>query len=199
MRRLMVLVLLALGWVALSPAPAAYACDTASPPRAKQLNQAEAVFTGTVKQVTADPADAGRTTLYVIEVDRVFKGEPIKTEVTVSSPARKARCGLVGVKQGNRYLFVAGSVTKGMFQARSFQGTQAINREVRSDLKKVLGQGEPPADARARSGADELTTTRVDHTSAPSVANMVLPGLVLALVGCLVLVLARLFGRPRHQ
>lgn len=198
MRRLMVIVLLALGWVALSPATAAYACDTASAPRAKQLDQAEAVFTGTVKQVTADPADAGATTLYVVEVDRVFKGRSVNTEVTVSSPTKRAKCGLVGVEKGNRYLFVSGQVTKGMFQARSFQGTQAVNAEVRADVERVLGQGTPPADAQDQ--ADEgVTTTQVDESSAPSVARMVVPGLVLALIGCLVLVLTRFFGRPRQS
>ncbi|QIX25254.1 hypothetical protein ncot_00620 [Nocardioides sp. JQ2195] len=198
MRRLMVIVLLALGWVALSPATAAYACDTASAPRAKQLTQAEAVFTATVKRVTADRAGAGATTLYVVEVDRVFKGERVNTEETVSSPTKRAKCGLVGVTEGNRYLFVAGQVTKGTFQARSFQGTQAINAEVRDDVERVLGEGTPPADAEERAADDALTTTRVDETSAPSVATMVVPGLVLALIGCLVLVLTRIFGRPDH-
>ncbi|KRF12414.1 hypothetical protein ASG90_15730 [Nocardioides sp. Soil797] len=195
----MVIVLLALGWVALSPATAAYACDTASAPRAKQLDQAEAVFTGTVKQVTADPADAGMTTLYVVEVDRVFKGKAVNTEVTVSSPAKKGKCGLVGVKKGNRYLFVSGQVTKGKFQARSFQGTQAINGEVRADVERILGEGAPPADAQEQATDDSATTTRVDDSSAPSVANMVVPGLVLALIGCLVLVLTRFFGRPKRS
>ncbi len=98
MRRLMVLVLLALGWVALSPATA-YACETPAAPRVKQLTNAEAVFTGTVAQVTANPADAGVTTLYVVTVDRVYKGTRVKSQVTVSSPAKRDRCGLVGVKQ----------------------------------------------------------------------------------------------------
>ena len=199
MRRLMVLVLLALGWVAVSPV-AAHACETPAPPRVKQLRQATAVFTGTVSQVSADPSDAGMTTLYVVSVERVYKGETVNSEVTVTSPTTRAKCGLSGVKEGKRYLFVAGSVTKGKFQARSFQGTQAISREVRDDLIKVLGDGAVPADAQDLSGRDSaaISTERVDNSAPPSAIRAIAPGLGLALLGALALVLARIFSRVRN-
>lgn len=198
MRRLMVLLLLALGWVAISPV-AAYACETPAPPRTKQLRQAAAVFTGTVSQVAADPGDAGMTTLYVVRVDQVYKGKAVNSEVTVSSPTTREKCGLSGVTEGKRYLFVAGSVTKGKFQARSFQGTQTLSPEVRTDLSKVLGSGAAPADQQSVDDRDDktVTTERVDSSAPPSAVKAIAPGLLLALLGGLVLGLARFFSRTR--
>ncbi|KQZ76095.1 hypothetical protein [Nocardioides sp. Root151] len=197
MRRLMVLVLLALGWVALSPATA-YACDTPAPQRPQQLKQATAVFTGTVSQVTASPADAGVTTLYVVKVDRVYKGARVTSEVTVSSPTKRDKCGLVGIRKGSRYLFVARSVTGADFQARSWQGTQAISPEVRADVEGVLGKGTLPADQQTTPEETEVTTQRVDDSAPPGATKAVAPGLLLALIGGVVLVLARFLGRSRR-
>lgn len=196
MRRLLVLLLLPLGLVAFSPS-AAQACTIQAKPLPKQLASARAVFTGSVTDVTANPSDAGATTLYRVTVDRTFKGKRVAEQVLVSSPTKRARCGLVGIKKGERYLFVTGKAAKGVYPARSHQGTQAISQDVRAVVVSQLGEGTPPGGDQAADTPDEVTTKLVDDSVAPNMVRSVGPGVLLVLVGALLLVLLRLFGRRR--
>lgn len=195
MRRMMVLVLLALGWVALGVAPA-QACDVMEKPPGEQLREAQFVFSGTVTKATADPATSGKQTLYVVKVDSVFQGE-LERQVTISSPTRFRSCGLRGINVGDDYMFYAGSERQGILQARSYEGTTELTPQVRKNVVDVLGPGAAPGIAEDPESAEDTTaeTTVVDEGKPPSMTSAVGPGLGLVALGLLGLLLSRALGR----
>ena len=75
---------------------------------ATHVKRADVVVTGTVTDVVS--LSSQRATGYVVDVDRVFKGEAGST-LEVLSEGSGASCGLENVKPGRRYVMFAGHQT----------------------------------------------------------------------------------------
>ena len=84
MRRVMVLVLVALGCVLFTGTPA-QACERPVPSMSKALAKSTFVFSGTVRKATS----AGDQTTYAVAVDRVYNGR-VDQSVMVTALDRKS-------------------------------------------------------------------------------------------------------------
>lgn len=188
MRRLMALVLVALGCVLVTAAPA-QACEVTPKRPQAQLQDADYVFSGKVVQ----SATSGRQATYTVDVRMIYKGEIDSHEVTVTSPTDTARCGLSRIREGRQYMFFAASRKNGVIDARSFQGTRELDPGTVRLVEQVYDGQAPP---RA-TGQDQPTgaTTVLDDSEAPSVTSAILPGLILVAVGLVVLLGTRMLGR----
>ncbi|MBD8868109.1 hypothetical protein [Nocardioides donggukensis] len=197
--RFVALLMLTLGSVLGSAAPAHAACNEPERSFPAQLRDADSVFSGTVTQVVGDRTDPDERLVYVVNVKRVYQGR-IAGETTVRSPSTAADCGLRNIQKGERYVFLAGSANDGgVVDAFSNEGTRPQRPAVMDTVTRVLGQGEPPmAPTQAEIERDrEASLTQLDDSTAPGLATTSLPGVGLAVLGLLVLGMARVLGRRR--
>ena len=106
LRRLLVLVVVALTTVIVSDASAHAACRCKDLSLPQQVNNAGAVFSGTLTMASGPTTSGDRQTMsYDVKVDRVYKGDITSPRVTVKSDASEAACGLTGMTADTRYLF----------------------------------------------------------------------------------------------
>ena len=106
LRRLLVLVVVALTTVIVSDASAHAACRCKDLSLPQQVNNAGAVFSGTLTMASGPTTSGDRQTMsYDVKVDRVYKGDIKSPRVTVKSDASEAACGLTGMTADTRYLF----------------------------------------------------------------------------------------------
>ncbi|MDN5893432.1 MAG: hypothetical protein L0H93_05350 [Nocardioides sp.] len=203
MRRLIVLVFLALGMtagamgmVALASAPA-QACGVKAEPRAQQLRATPFIFSG--KVTAAEKVGFSRAkTRYTVQVDRVYRGSLQKT-VTVLAPSTIRNCGLGKVRTGSSLMFLAEKGQGDELSTTSYLGTSTLNPQLRKNVEEAVGAGNPPEGATPPdSDGTEPVGTRLDSSDPPSIVTAVAPGLGLIAIGILVLLLARLVGRPER-
>lgn len=197
MRRLIALVLLSLGpvgVVALSAAPA-HACGVEPKPRAEQLKAAPMVFDGEVTEVQRVRGTSD-TTNYTVEVKRVYRGQVSTTEV-VMAPSKVRTCGLRDVKVGTTLMVFAQQGRDDVLRTASFLGTTTYTPQLRREVEEAVGEAAPPMGADNGDEA-ESTGTIVDDSDPPSMAAAITPGIALMVLGLLVLILARVFGRPER-
>ena len=189
MRRVMVLVLVVLGCVLVTEAPAS-ACDRDVLPLSKALPRASYVFSGTVQRASAaaDPAT------YVVVVDRVYKGR-LPERVTVETPRTRADCGVRGLTKGDDFLFVARDASGDVVSARSYEGTRPLTRPVTRAVVEELGRGSAPIVDRPDPADEPVEMTIVDTAQPAAFTTLALPGAVLVVLGLVTLVLARVLGR----
>lgn len=198
MRRLLALVLVTLGCVALT-APPAYACPRPVRPLPAQLEAAGSVFSGTVTAVTGTPGTGTEPVTYTVAVDRVFKGE-VQAQTRVVSPATVARCGLQGVERRRTYLFVTSGTGAESLDATSELGTRRLSAQVRKQVIDTLGVGRLPLiTEEPEEEAEEATLTRVSNAEPAGFLPVALPGVLLVAGSLLVLLLARFVGRGRSR
>lgn len=188
MRRLIVLVFVTMGLVALGSAPA-QACDVEPAPRAQQLKSTPFVFSGVVTEAKPVSSAPG-TTRYTVEVNRVYRGELGRT-VTVSAPATVRDCGLRNVQQGTTLMFFAERADAELLRTQSSMGTSRLTQRARNSVEAALGRGTVPKQTDS-----DASGTVVDDSEPLSMTTAILPGAGLMVLGLLLLVVARVFGRP---
>ncbi|GAA2881193.1 hypothetical protein GCM10010517_44090 [Streptosporangium fragile] len=115
----MAVLLLLTAALAVTPGTAC-ACDCIFPAPAKQMREAEAVFTGTAvaaRRPERDPFGPIPPVVYTFRVDHVYKGPP-SAEFEVATPVEEAGCGR-RFDTGSRYLVFAeqGAMGSGLFAA----------------------------------------------------------------------------------
>ncbi|RYP88689.1 hypothetical protein EKO23_02050 [Nocardioides guangzhouensis] len=188
MRRLMVLVLVVLGCVLVTEAPAS-ACDRDVLPLSKALPRASYVFSGTVQRESG----AGDPATFDVAVDRVYRGR-VPERVSVETPATGADCGVRGLKQGKDYLFVARNGSDDVVRALSWEGTRPLTAAVTRSVVGELGRGARPV-TREDPAQAPVEMTMVDTGEPAPFSTLVLPGVALIVLGLVTLVLARVLGR----
>lgn len=196
MRRLLLLVIrLALlapvfGLTGLITAPAsALVCEESPKPLADELRTAVFVFQARVAAVDRQDGQVA----YDVVVSRVYRGDAVERQAFVYAPATPGRCGLEGVRAGERWLFLA-SETDGMIVTHSFDGTREVSTRVLRQVERALGPGEKPAPPPEEEPAT-ATFERVADENPDDFWPMALPGVVLVGVGLVVLAAARALGR----
>lgn len=165
-----------------SPAQAsACTCDSELT-MAEQIDQADAVFTGSYLRdadPTPTPTDDDEPEVplrrLTVEVDQVRKGK-VTPFVTVSTPRDAAACGLQRMQVGTRYLWFV-SEDDEVLTAELCGGTTKATPPVRSELATLLGDWYAPA------ALDPPEERR--RAAAPSAEET--PGWVMATVGGLFL------------
>ena len=187
MRRLMVLVLVVLGCVLVTEAPAS-ACNRDVLPLSKALPRASYVFSGTVQR-----ASGGDPATYAVAVDRVYRGQ-LPERVRVETPATKADCGVRGLKEGEDFLFVARNGADDVVRALSYEGSRPLTAAVTRSVVDELGRGAKPV-TRPDPADEPVEMTMVDTGDPAPFSTLVLPGVVLIGLGLVTLVLARVLGR----
>ncbi|MEV0388716.1 hypothetical protein [Nonomuraea sp. NPDC050643] len=88
---------------------AAHACSCAQMTPARSVEQATAVFTGTVVAVRTDDARPPAPSVFTFRADNVYKGTPA-AEFTLASDVDSASCGYA-FEKGTRYLVFASAET----------------------------------------------------------------------------------------
>src|SRR3546814_6009219 len=96
------------------------------------------------------------------------------------------RCGLGKVTSGDKLTFFVGAVKGNNYvEALSNEGTRAASSELDSRIVAEL--------APKSAGTDvEVKLTRVDDGEAPSITRAIAPGLIVAMLGVVALVVGRL-------
>lgn len=184
-RRLLAVLLLVGGIVVLVDASAA-ACPASTASWAQQVQDADAVFTGTI----SDRLRQGPGIHYTVQVDRSYKGD-VGEEVVVMTPHSTRACGLPDLAEGSAYVFLA--TEDGGDLTISSQGgtTRATNAHVAA-VERLLGGGTSPTPPEP----EHATFTRVAGTPM-SRGRLAAPGVALVIVGLLGLVLVVSLGRRR--
>jgi hypothetical protein len=190
-KRLLLLVLLPLGFVFATPASAS-ACDQPAGPLGEDLRGARVVFTGEITKVSAKSGQNA----FTVEVTRTYKGRVPATS-TVYSPATVASCGLPRAKVGQEWLFV--SSTKGVdVVTRSYEGSARLTDALTTRVQGVLGEGTPASGSTDEEPtAADVELTRVNADDAVDFWPLALPGVVLAVGGLVLVAAARALGRPK--
>ena len=153
LRRLLVLVVVALTTVVVSDASAHAACRCKDLSLPQQVNNAGAVFSGTLTMASGPTTSGDRQTMsYDVKVDRVYKGDITSPRVTVKSDASEAACGLTGMTADTRYLFFVrvSDVDAADLFANSCGGTGPAKSARTQKIVALLGPGydADPTDAR---------------------------------------------------
>jgi len=189
MRRVMVLVLVALGCVLFTEAPA-QACDRPVPSVSQALQRSKFVFSGTVRKVTS----AGDQTTYAVAVDRVYDGR-VDESVMVTAPRTRADCALIGFGRGDEVMFVTRDGSGDRFTTTSFEGSRSLTPQVRAAVVDELGRGSRPVPPEPVVEEPPLEMIVLDDEDTPSFAALALPGGILVALGLVVLLTAQILGR----
>jgi hypothetical protein len=189
MRRVMVLVLVALGCVLFSQAPA-QACERPVPSMSKALAKSTFVFSGTVRKATS----AGDQTTYAVAVDRVYNGR-VDQSVMVTAPRTRADCGLAGLGRGDEVMFVTRDGSGDTFTTASYEGTRPLTPRVRAAVVDELGRGSKPVPPAPAAEQPPLEMIVLDDGHTASFAALALPGGILVAIGLVMLLTARVLGR----
>lgn len=192
MRRLIVLLLATIGLVALGTAPAQAQCDVEPAPRAQQLKSTPYVFSGVVTDANPVSSEPG-TVRYTVSVNRVYRGDVERT-ATVSAPSTVAECGLRKVSPGTTLMFFAERADQDLLRTQSTMGTSRLTQRARTSVEDAMGRGTVPK--QADEGDEDASGTVVDDSEPLSISTAILPGAGLMLLGLLLVLVARIFGRP---
>ncbi|CUR55649.1 conserved exported hypothetical protein [metagenome] len=189
MRRMLVILLLALSGVLLGELPA-HACSCVTQTTQDQVKRASDVFLGTI--TTRSKADDKVT--YEVDVERVYKGD-VTTPATVTSAGSSASCGLDSLAADKRYLFL-GTAQGESVEVNLCGGTAPATARKVDRISTILGAGSAPATPPDAEPV-QATITRVDDSQPASFSRLAAPGGALLLVGLLGLFLLRRVARSR--
>jgi hypothetical protein len=199
LRRLLAVLLLAGACVLVGPVTSgasAAPCTCAKSTTDDYLKEANAVFTGTVQEITpagdGTAATATSRTSTVL-VDRVYTGDMITTEtVEVVTPRAFGTC-TRDLEVGKRYMFFVES-DEG-FTATGCGGTRIAIPALVNQVELRRGPGRPPVVEEP--GPVEVTFTPANTDEPTSLTRLAAPGLALVIIGLLGLAVVRRLARPR--
>jgi hypothetical protein len=184
LRGLLACVFVVGGMVLAVQAPAS-ACTCQRVDVEQQASRADAVFLGTVDDVTRVEEQYEMA----VTATRSYKGT-VERSTTVTTARQTTACGIGRPEPGTDYLFlVRGDAPP--YVANSCDGSGQVDPDRVARVEGVLGAGQsiqPPAPPAA-------TRTHVEDSPPASLARLAAPGAALALVGLLGLVVVRRRGR----
>ncbi len=151
----------------------------------QQVTKADAIFLGTVTQVTATGAGYS----YAITASRAYLGSPERS-TQVDSLGGPKSCGLGELVVGRTYVFLANGAAA-PYSADLCGGTSTANPSRITKIEGLLGEGrsvEPPPPPTA-------ALTRVEESPPPGFARLAAPGGAAAIIGLLGLFVVRRLAR----
>jgi hypothetical protein len=152
--------------------------------QARTMN-ADDVFTGTV----SDRRAGGKSVVYAVDVDRVYKGDVDTAEVRVTTARAARACGLPNLQPDSPYVFFTAGED---FSTDGRSGTAPATHARVARVEDLLGDGRAPTPPEPETAT--FTMVAGEPTSLERVAA---PGLALVIVGLLGLGLAVGLGRRR--
>ncbi len=161
---------------------------------ADSAERAAAVFTGEVTSSTRleKPSDErGAYFIAEVEVTSVYRGRIESTMVEVRTETTPRECSLGELVLDTPYVFFVSSGDP--YIAQSDGGTRVADAEVVLKLERLLGQGRDPVPPEP----EKAEFTPVATSEPPTLSRAVAPGLAVALLGVLGLVLMRGISRRR--
>ena len=193
-RRVLVLLVVGLTTVVVADAPAHAACTCERPPLARQINDADGVFSGTVTMASG-PTTSGKRQImsYDVKVDRVYKGDITSPRVTVKSDADPSHCGLSDMTADTRYLFFV-RTNEANLLANKCGGTGPAKSTKTQKVIALLGPGTTPNPPTP----DDAVFTPVADAEPPSLSQLAAPGAAMLLLGLLGLMVFGALGRSRR-
>jgi hypothetical protein len=195
-RRFLVLVVVVLTTVVVIDAPAQAVCRCKDLSLPQKVNNAGAIFSGTLTMASGPTTTGDRQTMsYDVKVDRFYKGDFESPRVTVKSDASEASCGLTGMTADTRYLFFArvSDSSPNLF-ANSCGGTGPATSALTQRIVALLGPGSTPIPPTP----EEAEFTEVADAEPYPLTRLVAPGAAMVLVGLLGLMLLGALGRSRR-
>jgi hypothetical protein len=193
-RRFLVLVVVVLTTVVVIDAPAHAVCRCKDLSLPQKVNNAGAIFSGTLTMASGPTTSGNRQTMsYDVKVDRAYKGDITSPRVTVKSDAAESSCGLTGMTADTRYLFFARVSDANLF-ANSCGGTGPATSALTQRIVALLGPGTTPIPPTP----EEATFTQVADAEPYPLTRLVAPGAAMVLVGLLGLMLLGALGRSRR-
>jgi hypothetical protein len=194
LQRFVVLLVLGLSAVVVAQAPAQAACTCRRPPLPQQVNDADAVFSGTVTMASGPTASGKRQIMsYDVKVARVYKGDITSPRVTVKSDADASKCGLTGITAETRYLFFVRAHEANLLANRC-GGTRPAKSTRTQKVVALLGPGITPIPPTPEKAA----FSRVADADPLPLTRIAAPGAAMLLLGLLGLMILGALGRSRR-
>ncbi len=194
-RRFLVLVVVVLTTVVVIDAPAHAVCRCKDLSLPQKVNNAGAIFSGTLTMASGPTTTGNRQTMsYDVKVDRVYKGDDLTSpRATVKSDASEAACGLTGMTADTRYLFFVRKADPNLI-ANSCGGTGPATSALTQRIVALLGPGSTPTPPTP----EKATFTQVADAEPYRLTRLVAPGAAMVLVGLLGLMILGALGRSRR-
>ncbi len=149
LHRLLITVLVAFGLNLGSTAPA-LACSCAGADTAQHFDSSDVIVTGTLTgpDGLGPGAGFGQTVTYRVAVDTVFKGSGVPEQLTISSAANGASCGLEFIESGRKYAVFATGPTNNL-RAGLCGGTTRLTPALSRELTELSPGATAPVPGRA--------------------------------------------------
>ena len=186
--RLLIALVLACAGIVLAQGSAQAVCRCVQGGLEGDIRRADAVFSGVLVSSSGTGGGKSEFATYEIEADTLYRGNVRTVNVDVRS--RNDDCALGELEADRRYVFFVTEQGPDL-RADRCGGTSARTARLTRQVEQVTGEGTPLGQSNQPEEPVAVEFTRVSDAEPDSLTRLAAPGVALALIGLLGLLVVR--------